>query len=113
MKNALWCIILTCAAAFGQDSSSSNAAADALKKRMMGMDLLNLKTPEQVGPKRIVPAGPLTAAPNVCSIPLLGVVPPGTNDKMPVVKPQSRVLAGDTVQVPAPACDDAIFTNKK
>jgi len=58
-------------------------------------------------------AGPVAATPKVCSIPLVRVVPPGTNEKMPVIKPQGRVLASDTVQVPAPACDDAIFTNRK
>jgi hypothetical protein len=100
MKKAVWCILLTCAAAFGQDSSSGNAAADALKKRVMGMDLLNLTTPN-----RIVLAGPMIAAPKVCSIPLRNVIPPGTNDEMPVIKPQGRVLGGDTVRVPAPPCE--------
>jgi len=100
MKKAALCFLLTCAAAFGQDSSSGNAAADALKKRMMGMDLLNLTTP-----KRIVLAGPVAAAPKICSIPLLNVIPPGTSDKMPVIKPRARVRNGDTVQVPAPPCE--------
>jgi hypothetical protein len=100
MNKAAWCFFLTCAATFGQSSSSGNAAADALKKRMMGMDLLNLTTP-----KPIVLAGPVTAAPKICSIPLLRVIPPGTNDKMHVIKPQGRVLGGDTVQVPAPPCE--------
>jgi hypothetical protein len=112
MKKAAWCFFLTCTAAFAQDSSSGNAAADALKKRMKSMDLLNLPTPQQVGPKRLVLAGPMAAAPKVCSIPLLRVVPPETRDKMPVIKPKSRVLSGGTVQVPAPACDDATFRNK-
>jgi hypothetical protein len=100
MKKAAWCFCLTCAAGFGQDSSSGNAAADALKKRMMGMDLLNLNRP-----KPIMLAGPATAAPKVCSIPLLNVIPPRTSDKMRVIKPQGRVLSGDTVQVPAPPCE--------
>jgi hypothetical protein len=108
MKKAVWCSLLTCAAACAQDASSGNAAADALKKRMTGMDLLNL-----TAPKPIVLAGPMTTSPKACSIPLLRIIPPGTSDKMPVIKPQGRVLAGDTVRVPAPSCNDAIFTNKK
>jgi len=108
MKKVVWCSLLTCAAACAQDSTSGNAAADALKKRMAGMDLLNL-----TAPKPIMLARPMTTAPKVSSIPLLRVIPPGTGDKMPTIKPQGRVLAGDTVQVPAPACDEAIFTNKK
>jgi hypothetical protein len=105
MKKAVWCFFLTCAAAFGQDSSSGNAAADALKKRMMGMDLLNLPAPQQIGPKQIVLAGPVTAAPKICSMPLLNAIPPGTNDKMRVIKPEGRVLEADTAQVPAPPCE--------
>ncbi len=56
-------------------------------------------------------AGPVTLPANVCAIPLLGVIPTGTTDKMPVIEPQGMVLRGDTVQVPAPACDAAFFTN--
>ncbi len=108
MKKAAWWFFLTCAAGFGQDFSSGNAAADALKKRMMGMDLLNSRMP-----KPIVLAGPVTVTPKICSIPLLNVIPPGTNDKIPVIRPQGRVLRGDTVQVPAPPCEQAVFMYKK
>ena len=104
MKKGALCLFLTCAAAFGQDSSSGNAAADALKKRMQGMDLLNLTKQ----PERIVLAPPISAAPKVCSIPLVSVIPPGTLDAMRVIKPRNRGLNGDIVQVPAPAC--AVFT---
>jgi hypothetical protein len=107
MKRAAWCFFLTCAAALAQNPSD-NAAAAALKKRMMGMDLLNLKTP-----KPIMLAGPVTVAPTVCSIPLLNVVPPGTRDKMPVIKPHDRALRGDIVQVPAPPCPEGLFINRK
>jgi hypothetical protein len=102
MKKAVWCFLLTCAALFAQDANSGNAAAEALKKRVMGMDLLNLTTA-----KPIVLAGPMTAAPKVCAIPLLSAIPPSTSDKMPVIKPQGKLLAGDTVRVPAPACNAA------
>ena len=99
MRNAILCFLLTCAAVFGQ-SASDNAANDALRKRILGMNLIN-------PPQRIVLAGPLaepTVAPKVCAIPLLRIIPPATVDKMPVMKPQGKILAGDTVQVPAPAC---------
>jgi hypothetical protein len=106
MRNAILCFLLTCAAVFGQ-SASDNAANDALRKRILGMNLIN-------PPGRIVLAGPLSgflagppAPPKVCAIPLLRVIPPVTVDKMPVMKPQGKALAGDTVQVPAPACDEA------
>ena len=103
MRNLVLCFLLTCAAVFGQ-SASDNAAADALKQRMQGLKLLNplnLQTPKPV------------FAPKVCSIPLLNVIPPGTRDKMPVIKPEGGVLKGDTVQVPAPPCAAGIFTNAK
>lgn len=107
MRKALWCFFLTVAAVFAQDPSSGNAAADSLKKRLMDSDLLKLKTP-----KPITLAGPVIAATTVCSIPLLNVAPPGTLDKMHVVTPQAGALPGDTVQVPAPACGAAVFTNR-
>jgi hypothetical protein len=105
MKNAIWCVFLTCTAAFGQ-SAPDNAAVEALKKRMLSMNLLN-------PPQRLVLAGPMVASPpTVCAIPLLRVIPPGTSDKMPATKPAIKVLKGDTVQVPAPACGESLFTNK-
>jgi hypothetical protein len=108
MRKAIWCFFLTCAASFAQ-STPDNAALEALKKRLLSMNLLN---PPGV-PKPIVLAGPMTPQSKVCSIPLLRVIPPGTSDKMPAIKPPNKVLKGDTVQVPAPACDEALFTNNK
>ena len=101
MKNAIWCVFLSCTAAFGQ-SAPDNAAVEALKKRMLSMNLLN-------PPQRIVLAGPVMASsPAVCAIPLLRVIPPGTSDKMPAIKPPSKVVKGDTVQAPAPACGELV-----
>jgi hypothetical protein len=87
---------------FGQ-STSDNAAVNALKKRMLSLQLLS-----PAAPKPIMLAGPVVT-PKVCAIPLLRVIPPGAMDKMPVVKPvvNPREL---TVQVPAPACDEALVT---
>jgi hypothetical protein len=107
MRKTTYCLVLTCAAAFAQ-STPDNAAIEALKKRLLSMNLLN-----PPGPKPIVLAGPVTQQAKVCAIPLLRVIPPGTSDKMPAIKPPSQVLKGDTVQVPAPACDEALFTNNK
>ena len=104
MRNSVLCLFFTCAVGFGQ-STSDNSAVDALKKRILSM---NLVYPQ--APKPIMLAGPMTT-PKVCAIPLLRVIPLGATDKMPVVKPMvnPREL---TVQVPAPACDEALFTNK-
>jgi hypothetical protein len=74
---------------------------------MLSMNLLN---PPQRLP--VVLAGAVVSAPGVCAIPLLRVIPPGTSDKMPAIKPAIKVLKGDTVQVPAPACGEALSTNK-
>ena len=102
MRNSVLCFFFTCAVVFGQ-STPDNAAVDALKKRLLSMNLLNPATP-----KPMMFAVPVTT-PKVCAIPLLRVIPPGATDKMPVVKPMvnPREL---TVQVPAPACDEALFT---
>ncbi len=107
MRKAIWCLSLACAAAFAQ-STPDNAAVEALKKRLLSMNLL---TPP-AGPKPILLAGPSTPQSKVCSIPLLRVNPPGTNDTMRAIRPPSQGLKGDTVKVPAPACDEALFTNK-
>jgi hypothetical protein len=107
MRNAVLCVLLTCAAVFGQ-SAPDNVAKDSLRKRILGMNLVN-------PPKRIVLAGPVAQpmSPKVCAIPLLKVIPPGTTDEMPMAKPEGKALAGDTVQVPAPACNEALFTNRR
>jgi hypothetical protein len=71
---------------------------------------MNLLNPP--APKRIVLAGSVTPPSKVCAIPLLRVIPPGTSDKIQVIKPtvNPREL---TVQVPASASDEALFTNTK
>jgi hypothetical protein len=106
MRNSVCCLFLASAAALAQ-STPDNAAVDALKKRMLSMNLLN---PPARMP--VVLAGPVAAPSKVCAIPLLRVDPPGTSDKMPAIKPSNKVLTGDTVQVPAPACGEFSFTNK-
>jgi hypothetical protein len=108
MKNARWCSFFLCTSAFAQ-SATDNAARDALRKRVLGMNLLN-----PTHPKPIVIAGPVTQT-KVCSIPLLRAIPPGTSDTMRIVKPKDAVgetSRGGIVRVPAPPCNETLFTNK-
>jgi hypothetical protein len=100
MKNAACCFFVLCAGVFGQ----TNAAGDAIQKRVKGMNLL---TPPVYHNAYVFPP-----ASKICAIPLLRATGPGTNDKMPVVRPKTEALRGDLVSVPAPACDEATFTNK-
>ncbi|HEY3823086.1 MAG TPA: hypothetical protein VGL82_00940 [Bryobacteraceae bacterium] len=108
MKKAVWCVFLTGAALSAQDASYGNAAAESLRKRLMDPNILKLNPP-----RKILLGAPLAAVPKVCSISLLNVIPPGTADKMPVTRPQGPVDGGGTVRVPAPACDNSAFTNRK
>jgi hypothetical protein len=95
----VWLGLMLGSAAFAQ-SDPNNAAAESLKRRILGMNLLN-------PPSHFVlptPAPVSAAAPTVCSIPLINVVPPGTADKMQVQSPKMPSIAGDYVKVPAPPC---------
>ncbi len=106
MRNLACCLLLASTAAFAQNAPD-NAAAEALKRRLEQLNLVN--PPNR--PKPLELARPLV--PKVCAIPLLSVHPPGTRDKMPTVNPPQPGVrqSGDTVKVPAPACDDNLFTN--
>jgi hypothetical protein len=111
MRKSVWCLFLTGAALFGQNASPDNAAADALRKRLLSMNLLNLPAPAP-SPAPFVLAG-VVMRPKICAIPLLNVMPPGTRDAMPTVKPAPAARGEMVVQVPAPACDATTFTNRK
>jgi hypothetical protein len=65
MRNVLLCLVFTSVAVVFGQSTPDNAAIDALKKRLLSMNLLN-----PAGPKPIMLAGPMTR-PKVCAIPLL------------------------------------------
>ena len=74
------------------------------------MNLLNAPNP-----RRIVLAGSVITPPKICSIPLLRVNPVRTRDTMRIVKPRvspEAVSRAEPVQVPAPACDETLFTNR-
>jgi hypothetical protein len=103
MKQAA-CFLLVCAAAYGQ-TPAGNAAGDAIQKRIQGINLLSARRP-------VYPPNAIASRPFVCAIPLLRTPGPGTQDKIPVMTPKMKPSAGDLVQVPAPACDEATFTNK-
>jgi hypothetical protein len=107
MKNAVCCFFVLCAGAFGQ----TNAAGDAIQKRVQGMNLL---TPPKYHSAYVFPPAvhALPSTSKACAIPLLRATGPGTNDAMHVVRPRVDPLSGDFVQVPAPACDEDNFKNK-
>lgn len=113
MRKMVCCLLFTCACTFAQSvqSAPDNAATEALKKRLEGLNLMNLQPLPKPGPQPVILKGPLT--PKICSIPLLEVKPPGTADKIPTIQPRQPVRKGDTVQVPAPPCAAGAFTNLK
>jgi hypothetical protein len=64
MKKLLWAGLVFGSVVFAQ-SGSDNVAAEALKKRVLGMDLLK-------PPKRLeLPKTVIAAAPKTCAVPLL------------------------------------------
>ena len=103
MKNAVWCLFIACAAVCGQ-TSPDNAAAASLRNRLLTLDLL--KPVKVMKVIRLAPTA-VVAPSGICAIPLLNAIPPGTSDKMHVVNPPAP-SSGDTVQVPAPACGEAL-----
>jgi hypothetical protein len=107
MKKAICSLFVLCAGAFGQ----TNAAGDAIQKRVQGLNLLS--TPKyRTGYVFPLAAHPLPSTGRTCAIPLLRATGPGTNDSMPVVTPRIEPLRGDLVSFPAPACDEGDFRNK-
>jgi|HubBroStandDraft_6_1064221.scaffolds.fasta_scaffold1380809_1 hypothetical protein len=102
-KNVLCGFFFLGTAAFAQATSdnvpSDNVAADALRKRVLSMNLLN-----PPAPRPVVLAG-VVMRPRVCAVPLLNAVPPGTTDTMEIVEPAISTR-GDVVQFPAPSCGD-------
>jgi hypothetical protein len=127
MRKAGCYLLLACAAAFGQappetaapgtpaqnptaldaNAERAKALAEAFRSRLDRMNLVN-----PPGGSQIRLQGAPVFKPSVCAIPLLNVVPPGTKDRMTVVQPPNPVREdGGTVKVPAPACDEHLFTN--
>jgi hypothetical protein len=91
-------------AVFGQ-STPDNVAAEALKRRLQGSDLL--RTPNRPTLTVIRP-GASTAGPRpgVCAIPLRNAVPSARLDPKIAVVPRAQPTPGDElVRVPAPACE--------
>jgi len=72
-------------------------------KHLNPVRLLNLPTAYRLQGTPII-------SPTVCAIPLLNVTPPGTSDRIPIIMPPAPSRqTGDTVKVPAPACNDSAF----
>jgi hypothetical protein len=122
MKRALWGLLLLCSAAFAQNAPD-NAAADALKKRMDQLKLVNPLNPVNP-PQPAVMVPPVviqSAQPKICSTPLLNALPAGSGrnvairpvnplpaqpEKTPTVDPTLPGRSGDNIVVipnPEPA----------
>lgn len=106
MRKVACCFLFASALALAQD----NVAEQALRQRLEKLSLINPPAPPLHTQIRLQNAP--VAKPGVCAIPLLHVVPPGTADRMTVAKPPAPIREnGDTVKVPAPPCDEKLFTN--
>jgi hypothetical protein len=112
MKKAAWFALMAATAVYGQ-IPSENVAVEALKERMLKMNLLNPPRAAGAGPSRVLPNGPVRPQ-TVCSIPLLNAIPPGNLDKMAVEPkiPAQATSRDEIARVPAPACDQGLFTNR-
>jgi len=96
-------LLFVAGAAFGQ-TSPDNAAADSLKKRLQGMDLMNPPKPRLV--LRMRPAG--AVKPGVCAVPLLNATPSANMDAKMAVEPSLNAQAtsrDELAHVPAAACE--------
>jgi hypothetical protein len=120
MRISCCCLILACTAAVAQNRPEATvpapgssllgpeqwkSALDEWKQKSARLNLVNLSNPVRV---QEAPA----SKPTVCAVPLVNVVPPGTQDKIPTVKPPAnRRESGDTAKLPAPACEAGAFRN--
>ena len=125
MRKATCCLLFASAAAFAQNAPATpapdktaqddkaapiKAMVDAFRERMERLNLVNPLKLNLPAPYRLqgAPAFKFT----VCAIPLLNVVPLGTRDRIPAIKPPAHPRqTGDTVKVPAPACEQSAFRN--
>jgi hypothetical protein len=121
MRKSICCLLFACAAAFAQKAPETpapetqddktaqvKAMVEAFKQRLDRLNLVNPRTTP--APLRLQGAPAFKTT--VCAIPLLNVIPPGTRDRIPTAQPPAHPReTGDTVKVPAPACDDAAFRN--
>jgi hypothetical protein len=110
MRLAIVPLLFLCGAAFGQDTPDQNAAAESAKKRILGMKLMRLPSMPAPNMPRSFPRIVRAAkTPGVCAIPLLNVLPPGSDasSRMPVIKPGR--IREPQAQVPAPACPEGLF----
>jgi hypothetical protein len=111
MRNAAWLALLLSLPAFSQ-ATPDNAASGSLEKRLQSLKLLN-GTPLKMPTSVVVSARAFPS--KVCAIPLINVLRPGFQSKMPImgvpVSPEEAAHE-PKLSVPAPACDPALFQNR-
>jgi hypothetical protein len=118
MRKAVFWLLFAAAGAFAQGPIQIPATPEVNAERAKGivdalrqqLDHLNPANSGRRTPVRL--QGSPALKPGVCAAPLLHAVPPGTADGMTVFPPSgSGRESGDTMKVPAPACDEHLFTN--
>jgi hypothetical protein len=105
MRLLLGFVLFASTAALAQ-TTPGNAAGDSIRKRILGLDLLN--PPKRLNLPPVVAAA---APPKLCSVPLLNAPRAPINDKMPVIAPRLNpefVSRAENVQLPAPPCGEAM-----
>lgn len=100
MKYAAWSFCLLSAVAIAQDTQG-NSAYEELKKKLDPQNILGRFQPIPPSNIMLVQAG----KPRVCAIPLLSARPPGTADRMAVLKVPVIENERD-FRVPAPPCTE-------
>jgi hypothetical protein len=118
MRIVACCLLFACAG-FAQNTPETptpdktaqiKAMVEAFKQRIEHLNLVNPQNLKLPAPFRL--QGAPAFKPTLCAIPLLHVIPPGTRDRIPTLQPPAHAReTGDTVKVPAPACDESAFRN--
>ena len=121
MRISFCCLILASSAAFAQNRPEATlpAPGSSLLSPEQWRSALDEWKLKSARPLNLVnPPSPIRVEktpafkPTVCAVPLVNVVPPGTQDKIPTVQPPANPReSGDTVKVPAPACEAGAFRN--
>jgi hypothetical protein len=100
-RHAAWLLLAVSTPGFAQ-TASGNAAADALKRKIESMNVLNLSAGNR--PQAFIAEN---RPPKICSVPLLNAKPNAGMETMPVLKPPAsaaKAVLGMEARVPAPAC---------
>jgi hypothetical protein len=103
-------LALLASAAFAQ-ITPDNAAGDSIRKRILGLDLLN--PPKRLNLPPLVVAA--NVPPKLCSVPLLNAMRAPINDKMHIVAPRlnpESISRAEFAQLPAPPCGEPVITKQ-